>query len=147
MGTAGALWLIESNIDAPFFVINADVLTNLDFVDLLDCHIKDKSIATMCVRNYKHQVPFGVVNSNSTKAITSIEEKPELSFDINAGVYLLNPDVLMKVPQDMFFDMPSLFESLIEQEKKTSVYRIDDYWIDIGRKEDLARANADLQKS
>ena len=147
MGTAGALGLIKSRIDEPFFVINADVLTNLNFVDFLDFHCKSKSIASMCVKNYKHQVPFGVVNSEFGNKITSIKEKPELNFDINAGVYLLNPDVLINVPKDIFFDMPSLFQSLIEQEKKTSVYRIDDYWIDIGRKEDLERANTDLLRN
>lgn len=144
LGTAGALSLIKEPIRDPFFVINADVLTHLDFSDFLDSHMAQTSIATMCVRKHTYQVPFGVVNSDDTQAITGIEEKPLYSFDVNAGVYILSPGALKKVPGNEFFDMPSLFENLINSGDKTAIYRIDDYWIDIGRKEDLQKAHLDM---
>lgn len=144
LGTAGALSLIPDPMHSPFFVINADVLTHLDFNDLLESHVNGAPLATMCVRQHIYQVPFGVVNSDADRVITDIEEKPTYRFDVNAGVYVLSPKVLSSVPQDEFFDMPSLFENLINDGQKTSVYRIDDYWIDIGRKEDLQKAHFDM---
>jgi dTDP-glucose pyrophosphorylase/CBS domain-containing protein len=145
LGTAGALSLIESPPKVPFFVINADVLTNLDFVDLLACHLKSESVATMCVRHYQHQIPYGVVNNDAQGVITSLEEKPNVAVDVNAGVYVLNPNAIELIPKKRFFDMPSLFEYCIKNSLKSSVYRIDDYWLDIGRKEDLDQAQIDMQ--
>lgn len=145
MGTAGALSLIKTEIKVPFFVINADILTNLDFTKLLDSHKQNKSFATMCVRTYQMQVPYGVVNSDKDNALLSIEEKPNMSFDVNAGIYLLDPNVMSHIPQDQFFDMPSLFENLIKNDYKSSVYPVHDYWLDIGRIEDLAQANIDIK--
>lgn len=144
LGTAGALSLIEEPISDPFFVINADVLTRLDFTDFLGAHLRGGNTASMCVKQHTYQVPFGVVNSNDSQEITNIEEKPTYCFDVNAGVYVLNPEVIYKVPDNEFFDMPSLFDRLINDGYKASVYRIDDYWIDIGRKEDLQKAHFDM---
>lgn len=145
MGTAGALSLIETEIKVPFFVINADILTNLDFTMLLGFHEQNKSFATMCVRTYKMQVPYGVVNSDKDNSLLSIEEKPNMSFDVNAGIYLLDPNVMSHIPKNQFFDMPSLFENLIKNGYKSSIYQVHDYWLDIGRKEDLTQANIDMK--
>ncbi len=140
LGTAGALSLIEDQSIVPFIVINADVLTNLNFVDLIKYHEQEKSIATMCVRQYNYQIPYGVVNSSNNE-ILSIEEKPTMDFDVNAGIYVLQPEVLTLVPKNKFFDMPSLFELFLEKKQKTISYRIHDYWIDIGKREDLNSVN------
>jgi dTDP-glucose pyrophosphorylase/CBS domain-containing protein len=145
MGTAGALSLIETQIKVPFFVINADILTNLDFTKLLDFHDHKKSLATMCVRTYKMQVPYGVVNSGEDSTLVSMVEKPDVTFNVNAGIYLLDPIVFSHIPQNKFFDMPSLFEKLLQNQVKPAVYPVDDYWLDIGRKEDLAQANLDMK--
>lgn len=147
LGTAGALSLLQGMIDDPFFVVNADVLTSLNFVDLLDFHTQSNSDATMCVKQYSHQVPFGVVNSDAARVIVSISEKPKLDFDVNAGVYLLNPDLINEVPVNEFYDMPSLYEKLIGNGQKASIFRVEDYWIDIGRQEDLHQANSDMKLS
>lgn len=145
LGTAGALSLITPSINVPFFVINADILVNIDFTELMEAHKRQASIATMCVRKYQMQIPYGVINSNSENMLTSVEEKPQISFDINAGIYFLEPKVIDLIPSNEFFDMPSLFEILINKSLKTNVYPINDYWLDIGRKEDLKQANIDLQ--
>lgn len=145
LGTAGALSLIDPKIKLPFFVINADILTTLDCLKLLNAHMNKQSIATMCVRPYEIQVPYGVVKSNKKSELLFIEEKPEIKFDISAGIYLLNPEIMSFIPKNKYFDMPSLFEKLIQTEMKATVYQINDYWLDIGRKEDLQQANIDVE--
>lgn len=144
LGTAGAISLITSEIVTPFFVINADILVNMNFVDLLECHKKSNSVATMCVMSHRHQVPYGVVDSGADLEIKKMTEKPEYVCDVNAGIYLLSPKAIEHIPKGVFFDMPSLFECLIKKGCKASVFHLDDYWLDIGRKEDLQKANADM---
>jgi dTDP-glucose pyrophosphorylase len=144
LGTAGALSLLEKNINDPFFVINADVLTNLDFNAFLEHHNQNRSIASMCVREYEQQVPYGVVCTDNDGNITEIKEKPNYSFDVNAGIYVLNPQVLEHVPSNIFYDMPQLFEKLISLKHKCSRFSLVDYWMDIGRVQDLKKANEDV---
>jgi len=145
LGTAGALSLIKPSINVPFFVINADILVNINFMQLLNFHLKSQSLATMCVREFQMQVPYGVINSNSNNDLISLDEKPEIIFDVNAGIYLLDPSVNVYIPKNTFFDMPSLFEILIDKGLQSSVFQINDYWRDIGQIEDLEQANADMQ--
>ncbi|MDK9762810.1 nucleotidyltransferase family protein [Vibrio sp. D420a] len=146
LGTAGALSLIESNLDSPFFVINGDVLTNMDFNSFLDFHIENESTASMCVRQFQKQVPYGVINTNEYGQILSLDEKPCINFHVNAGIYLLNPSLIKFVPKGEFYDMPSLFELMIENDKKTCAYQIHDYWLDIGQRDDYIKANEDIKE-
>ncbi|MGF1726745.1 nucleotidyltransferase family protein [Photobacterium nomapromontoriensis] len=145
MGTAGALSLIKSIKDKSFFVINADVLTNMDFTLFLEYHEKEKAFASMAVRAYEHEIPFGVVESNIDNCIRGITEKPSVKFNVNAGVYILDPRCLDLVPKNEFYDMPTFFTDLVNDNFKCKIYHINDYWIDIGRKEELIRAEQDFQ--
>lgn len=140
MGTAGALTLLKKSLNKPFFVMNGDLLTNINFEKMLDFHELNNSQATMGVREYDIEVPYGVVNLNN-EIITSIEEKPVHSFFVNAGVYLLEPDCINLIPNDEFYDMPSLFEKLIKNNKKTISFPLKEYWLDIGRVVDYEKAN------
>lgn len=140
MGTAGALSLLNEKPNEPFFVMNGDLLTNVNFEHLYQYHISTNSIATMCVREYDFQVPYGVVNIKDNK-ITSIKEKPIHKFFVSAGIYILNPEVLQYIQQNEFYDMPTLFEKLIELEQNTLSFPIREYWLDIGRIEEYERAN------
>jgi len=142
LGTAGSLSLIEKKLNEPFFVMNGDLLTNMNFEHMLDFHQKNFSKATMCVREYDIDVPYGVVNSIG-ESIVSIEEKPTHSFFVNAGIYILEPDCLKLIPKNKYFDMPSLFSELLKTQQKVSSYPLTDYWLDIGRLEDFKRANID----
>jgi dTDP-glucose pyrophosphorylase len=142
MGTAGALTLLKSRFNEPFFVMNGDILTNIDFEKMLDFHHKSNAKATMCVRKYEIEVPYGVVNLNDEE-ITSITEKPIHNFFVNAGIYLLEPDCISLIPKNMFYDMPTLFEQLILNNEKTVSFPLKEYWLDIGRLEDLRKANLD----
>lgn len=140
MGTAGALSLLNDNPTEPFFVMNGDLLTNINFEHLHDYHISQKSISTMCVREYDLQVPYGVVNIEDSR-ILSIEEKPLHKFFVNAGIYMLSPEVLDYIPKNQFFDMPELFEKLIKMDKNTVSFPLREYWLDIGRIEEYKKAN------
>ncbi len=140
LGTAGALSLIPNKLDKPFFVMNADILTNINFNRILEFHNEHQSSATMCVREYEHQIPYGVVDVDGHKFL-SIIEKPQHNYFVNAGVYLLNPEVLTSVPKDTFLTMPDLFEDIHSTEQEVTVFPIREYWLDIGRIEDFTKAN------
>ncbi|EHS1093985.1 nucleotidyl transferase [Vibrio cholerae] len=145
LGTAGALSLLKGfDLQQPFFVVNADVLTTLDFKALLDNHIQSNSVATMCVRSYDYAIPYGVVVSDKDKTITSIHEKPTYTFNVNAGIYVLQHSVLELIPNDTFYDMPTLFIQMTQMNIHAKIYEMNDYWVDIGKKEDLIKANNDL---
>ncbi|MDF1874441.1 nucleotidyltransferase family protein [Sulfurimonas sp. SAG-AH-194-I05] len=140
MGTAGALSLIREKLTESFFVMNGDLLTNINFESMMDYHISIKSHATMGVREYDFQVPYGVVNVENEN-IMSIEEKPVHKFFVNGGIYILNPCALDLIPDDTFYDMPTLFESIIKNKGKSISFPIKEYWLDIGRIEEFEKAN------
>lgn len=140
MGTAGALGLLPQTPTAPVIVINADLLTKEDFGQLVDRHVQSGAEATMAVRDYEMQVPFGVVREREG-AIEGIEEKPIQRFVVNAGIYVLSPRVLHKVHVGEYLDMPTLFQRLVDDGSKTRCCPITGYWLDIGRLGDYERAN------
>lgn len=140
MGTAGALSLIREKLKEPFFVMNGDLLTNINFENMMEYHSSNDLIATMGVREYDFQVPYGVVNI-SGKDIVSIEEKPVHNFYVSGGIYILEPKVLEFIPDNIFYDMPTLFKKLIKNNFNPTYFTIREYWMDIGRIEELKKAN------
>lgn len=140
MGTAGALSLLKAKPNEPFFVMNGDLLTNVNFEHLLEFHLTSNSMATMCVREYDFQVPYGVVNVEHGK-IKSIEEKPVQSFFVSAGIYMLDAKCIESIPENEFYDMPTLFEDLIRMNENTVSFPLREYWLDIGRIEEYEKAN------
>jgi dTDP-glucose pyrophosphorylase len=140
MGTAGALGLLPQAPTAPVIVTNADLLTKEDYGQLLDRHVQSGAEATMAVRDYEMQVPFGVVREREG-AIEAIEEKPMQRFMVNAGIYVLSPQVLDNVPAGEYLDMPTLFQRLVDAGRMTRCHPITGYWLDIGRLGDYERAN------
>lgn len=145
MGTAGALSLMREHLTEPFFVMNADLLTTVNFEKLLQYHEEQNAAATMCVREYDFQVPYGVINLQDN-VITSISEKPIHKFYVNAGIYVLSPKILELIPDDTFYDMPTLFEKLIELGEKTCSFPLHEYWMDIGRMGDFEQANEEYTR-
>jgi NDP-sugar pyrophosphorylase family protein len=145
MGTAGALSLLPERPDQPFVVTNADLLTKENYGLMVDEHIAAGAYATMAVRDYEMQVPFGVIKLRDG-LIASIEEKPVQSFLVSAGIYVLSPQVLDVVPKDTFFDMPSLFDTLLSHQMPTRTHQMEGYWLDIGRLPDYERANLEFHE-
>jgi dTDP-glucose pyrophosphorylase/CBS domain-containing protein len=143
LGTAGALSLFSSPPSDPFIVINGDILTSVDFSDLLDYHLSSDAIATICVRYHRTQVPYGVIRLKHGK-LESIVEKPVHEDLISAGIYALHPEVLNYVPKEVPMDMPGLLMKLTQQAKNIAIYPMREDWLDIGRHDDLAIAQQTL---
>lgn len=143
MGTAGALTLMPEAPSDPVIVMNGDLVTRTSFSELLNFHKEQNSKATMCVREYDFQVPFGVISIKGHR-IAAIDEKPIHRFFVNAGIYVLEPEVILDIPENSRTDMTSVFEDLILADKETAVFPIHEYWLDIGRIDDLERAKSDM---
>ena len=144
LGTAGALSLITVIPKHPFVVTNGDVITDIKYGEFLDFHIKEDSFATMAVKRYEWQNPFGVVKV-SGKNIEGFEEKPITKSYINAGIYCLNPPSLRSLLLDKHCDMPTLFEKLRNEKLKTIVYPMHEPWLDVGRPVDLQKMKVNYE--
>jgi NDP-sugar pyrophosphorylase family protein len=145
LGTAGPLGLIETPPPDPLLVMNGDLLTKVNFESLLAYHLENGADATMAVREYDFQVPFGVVSLDDYQII-DIEEKPVHHCFVNAGMYVINTDVLKSVEKRVYLDMPEFFRRLKEAGIKTSAFPVREYWLDIGRIDDFNQANIDFEK-
>jgi len=145
LGTAGALGLLPERPDAPFFVMNGDLLTQVDFVRLLRFHQKQNAAATLCVREYAHQIPYGVVDLDG-HTVTGMLEKPSHRVYVNAGIYMLNPEALDLIPHTGYLDMPDLINRMLSQQMPISSFPIHEYWIDIGQMQEFQQAHEDYEK-
>lgn len=144
LGTAGALGLLpRDEIQQPLFMMNGDLLTNLNFDSLLKFHNEHDSLATMCVREYEHRVPYGVVESDGRR-VRSMVEKPVHRYFVNAGIYVVSPQLLSAVDRGTRVDMPTLLEQQMARGREIQVFPIHEYWLDIGRMEDFQRAQFEV---
>lgn len=143
LGTAGALTLIQETPSEPIIVMNGDLLTKVNFQQLLDFHRAHEARATCCVRTYDFEVPYGVVALDKEN-IVGIDEKPRQQFFVSAGIYVLDPSVLALLPKDQSFDMPQLLRAIIDRKEPVAAYPIREYWLDIGRMDDFQRANLEF---
>ncbi|OIO38527.1 MAG: alcohol dehydrogenase [Candidatus Omnitrophica bacterium CG1_02_49_16] len=144
LGTAGALSLLPEKLDKPFFVMNGDLLTKVNFLQLLHFHRENKAAATMCVREYDFQVPYGVVKIRENHTVEKVDEKPVQRFFVNAGIYVLEPKMLRLIPKNKRFDMTQLFEKSMMNKYAATAFPIREYWLDIGRVADLEKANGEF---
>jgi dTDP-glucose pyrophosphorylase len=145
LGTAGALGLLPDKPVHPVIVMNGDVLSNVNFQHLLDFHQSHKAKATMCVWDYHIKIPYGVIKTDQHRLI-GIDEKPIQRFFVNAGIYVLEPDVLDFIPKHTHWDMPDLFALLINKGHETIAFPIREYWMDIGRVDDFIQANGEYHE-
>ncbi len=145
MGTAGALGLIPEDVSSPLLVMNGDIVTKVNFAKLMEFHSESQALATMAVRKYDFQIPFGVVKTEEGR-ITGIDEKPVHSFMVSAGIYVVEKESIKLIPENEFFDMPHFFESMMKDNKLTQAFPIHEYWLDIGREDDLIRAQREFSE-
>ena len=145
LGTAGALGLAKLEHNGPVIVMNADLLTKVNFSSLLEFHADHNSVATMCVRKYDMEVPYGVVKTKDS-IVSGIKEKPTHSFFVNAGVYVVDTSILKYIKKDEYLDMPSFLDLMIKEDMQVSAFPIHEYWLDIGRHEDFEQANTDFRR-
>ena len=140
LGTAGALSLLDPDaLKQPLVMMNADLLTGLDFSQLLDYHSAHKGLATVCVREYDFQVPYGVVRGDGS-LVVEIVEKPIQTFFVNAGIYVLEPAFLSGCRAGQAQDMPDLLQQAVNEGSKISMFPVHESWIDIGGIEQYERA-------
>jgi dTDP-glucose pyrophosphorylase/CBS domain-containing protein len=142
LGTGGALGLIARPTD-PFLVVNGDVLTEIDYARMLDFHHEHKADMTVAVNLHQVEIPYGVFELSGS-SIISVREKPSLNVQVNAGIYLLQPDVYEFIPQDTHFNMTDLIQWLLDAGKQVVGFPIMEYWIDIGRHHDYSQAEKDF---
>lgn len=138
LGTVGSLSMISDKSNLPLIITNVDVFTDVKFSEILDFHSLNNSVATMGVRLYKWQNPYGVVHTDGIH-ITKFEEKPLFESFINAGVYILEKRALNLLQKDHYCDMPKLFERLKAKKNKTIVFPIHENWLDVGKIDDLKK--------
>jgi NDP-sugar pyrophosphorylase family protein len=144
LGSADALSLLPEIPREPIIVMDGNLLTKVDFVRLLEFHNKQGFVATMAMREYSQQVPYGVLQIGDGYRIEQLTEKPVKRHYVDAGIYVLSPLALQRVPERKFHNIPSLFQRLIDAQRPVGSFPLRDYWIDVGRMEGLERAGAEF---
>jgi dTDP-glucose pyrophosphorylase len=145
LGTAGSLQLLPDVLIEPFLVLNGDVLTRLNPSQLLRFHSEHQAQATLCVREHELTVPFGVVQTNGVE-LAGFDEKPTYRHLVNAGVYVINPQLLSLLPPHQATDMPTLLQAAQQVGHRVAVCPIHEYWIDVGRPETLQQAHREWHR-
>lgn len=141
LGTAGALSLLEPRPERAFIVMNADLMTEVDYKAFVRFHRDSGNRISVCVRKMQETVPFGVINLDEGKRnIVSIVEKPVNSYFVNAGIYMLEPEVIDLIPPNQSFDMVSLIQKALDRGYKVGAFPILEYWRDIGRHQEMDTA-------
>lgn len=144
LGTGGALGLLpHDEINDPLLMMNGDLLTTLNYLDLLKFHNEHNCGATLCVREFEYQIPYGVVQGEGDH-VQSLIEKPVQKFFVNAGIYVLDPQVIKSISPGTKIDMPTLLEQKIASGQNVAMFPINDYWLDIGRMDDFKRAQVEF---
>lgn len=143
LGTGGALSLISPDLlSEPFLSMNGDILTDIDVNALYETHLASDWTGTMVTRDFQYTVPYGVIRQDDDGGFKGSEEKPTLSFPINAGIYMLSKAVLPMIPQDTFYDLPTLFDGLTKPPHAAGTFGHEGRWIDIGSVSELERARS-----
>ena len=146
MGTAGSLGLLpHDKINTPIIMMNGDLLSKVDFTDLLSYHNDKPGEITMCISEYEFQVPYGVINIDKER-LKGIDEKPSQKFFINAGIYVVEPSIIQKVNNNEYIDMPTLLDEMIEDGIEINVFPIHEYWLDVGKIDDFNMAKEEITK-
>ena len=146
LGTAGPLRLVEG-LDDTFIAMNGDVLTNLDYTELVRYHQRNGNALTIATHDRRIKIDYGVLhlqelgmNGHRQHRITEFQEKPEIVSTVSMGIYVMEPSVIDFVPEGRPFDLPDLVHALLEAGEPIGAYKYDGLWFDIGRKEDYERA-------
>mgnify|MGYP001817298792 FL=1 len=147
LGTAGPLNLVREQLTETFLVMNGDILTDIDYPDLIDFHTKEGSIVTVALSQRDVDIDFGVVTLDAENRLLEWREKPVVEYLVSTGIYLFEPEALEALPAAGFFNLPDLIVRLAGDGKQVKGYRHHGYWLDIGRAEDYAKACEDYGNS
>jgi NDP-sugar pyrophosphorylase family protein len=139
LGTAAPLRLM-SDLDSTFIVMNGDVLTTLDFGDLVRYHHEQGNALTIATHNRSIKIDYGILHVDVAHRVRAFEEKPEIVSAVSMGIYVMEPEVLEHIPDGGHFDFPDLVAALLEAKVPIGAYGCKGLWFDIGRQEDYERA-------
>lgn len=139
LGTGGALSLLPAVPQQPMLVLNGDLLTQFDVGNLMTFHMHGGFSATVGIHEYTHTVPFGVVEVVDD-CIVQMREKPSEVWLTNAGIYVLDPAVVARVPKASEFPLPALIEECLDRKERVGAFPIETDWIDVGHQAELKRA-------
>ncbi len=145
LGTCGSIKLIEETFDKPLFVTNCDSLIMADYGDIYKYHVNSGNSVTIVSALKNISVPYGVIHSGNNGEILCIEEKPKLSYFINTGMYVLNPDTIEKIPENKMFHMTDLVEAVMAAGEKVGMYPVsEDSFLDMGEVGEMKRMEEKL---
>jgi NDP-sugar pyrophosphorylase family protein len=139
LGTVAPLTLI-GDLPDDFFLMNGDILTNLDFKDLFDFHVRNRCSLTIATYTKQVKVDLGVMTTDTNDRIVDYIEKPTYQYTVSMGVYVLNKMVIQHIPRKQYYDFPALVKALLTKDVKIMSYKFDDIWLDIGRPADYEEA-------
>jgi NDP-sugar pyrophosphorylase family protein len=139
LGTAAPLKLMK-DLDSTFIVMNGDVLTTLDFGDIVRYHREQGNALTIATQSRSIKIDYGILHVDVASRVRDFEEKPEIVSAVSMGIYVMEPEVLEHIPEVSHFDFPDLVAALLEAGLPIGAYRCDGLWFDIGRQEDYERA-------
>ena len=146
LGTCGPLTLLKEHLTEPFLMMNGDVLTKSDHTKMYEFGINQESALTIGTKVITHPFRFGNVQVSDDNLVTGLEEKPDLLFEILAGIYFFKPEIFDLIPDDEYFGMDDLLHKMLAESKPVSRYRITEYWLDIGQVEDYTQAREEYSK-
>lgn len=133
LGTAGSLHLLKDKINSTFFVSNCDIIIDEDYSEILDFHRKNKNEITVVAALKNYAIPYGTLETGENGILTGLTEKPNLTFKINTGMYILEPHLINEIPSDRLYHITYLIEKLINEGRKVGVFPISEgSWTDIG---------------
>lgn len=132
-GTAGSLCLLKGKINSTFFVTNCDIIIDENYDEILKYHTENKNEITIVAAIKNYQLPYGSLTTLADGLLESIHEKPELTFKINTGFYILEPQLLNEIPNNKFYHITHLIDKLHQMKRRIGVFPVNNgSWIDIG---------------
>jgi NDP-sugar pyrophosphorylase family protein len=144
LGTAGPLGLIEG-LEDTFFVMNGDLLTDLNFTALAETHYDSGAAATIGLFRRSVKIDLGVVETGPDGSVTRYIEKPVNDYQVSMGVYVMEPEILRVIPKHERFDLPELITALLASGTRVATHQHPGYWLDIGRPDDYQQAQTDFE--
>lgn len=146
LGTAGPLSLLRGQLDQPFIVMNGDILTRMDFARFYEFGIRQNADLTVGTKVITTPFRFGNVRVDSNEHIIDVDEKPEFTLEIVAGIYCMKPSIFQYIPDNEYYGMDTLIKRMIAADERVARYLINDYWLDIGQVDDYSKARTEYEQ-
>lgn len=146
LGTGGGLWLLNDKINQNFFLVNCDIIIDADYNEIYNYHEKNRNYITIIAAKYKHTVPYGVIDIDENGCYDKLTEKPESSYVINAGMYVVTGELVKKMPHNQAMSFPEVIEKCKTEGKKIGVYIIEESaYMDMGQLEEMEQMKNKLK--